>query len=183
MACLTSSAEAQGLISRSISADISQIYGRCSAPRKIASRHRARCVCSSRSEETLPRLPQWNGITSEVPASRAFFNKIGANASADTVGRIVGCPAPERTSTGRLLLPRHADAVASRSSLDLSGRLFSVNRRKTAIWKESWTGRIPNEVGRAATAALRRRFYCEATAATQPIWRGAPADCALCAAR
>ena len=40
---------------------------------------------------------------------------------------------------GRLPLLPQADAVASRSSLDLSGRLFSVNRRKTAIWQESWS--------------------------------------------
>jgi aerobic carbon-monoxide dehydrogenase large subunit len=49
------------------------------------------------------------------------------------VGRIVGCPNP-------LADFRYPAAVDSRSSLDLSGRSFSVNQRNTAIWQESWAG-------------------------------------------
>jgi len=85
-------------------------------------------------------------------------------------------------STGQLPLPLHGLTAASRSLLDLSGRLFSVNRRKNAIWKESCARRLRGGSGDRCRA-MKTQFCCRGAAATRPIWYRALAYCALCAAR
>jgi len=97
------------------------------------------------------RLPTLYGR----PLVKAAMTVFAANMSSDTVERTVSFPAlGALKSTGRLPLPMNALTVASRSLLDLPGKLFSVNRRNTAIWQESCARRLRNEVGRATAAAL-----------------------------